>query len=211
VRSGSQILVNRWTTDDTGAVTDSSLYALSGTTLKLVAAGTGAGEAVAADSKRVALLRPDGTIALYSTTGTPLFSVTPEAQAEKVALSGRNLVALEPGGTLALYDARTGSLRQTFTLHGNPDVLLQRALAVQGNVAVYSTPVRNNGTLVRESAIRALDLANGKDREVGRLRGQITVAAINSTGLVYAADGLGAFGPSKLVFVPFERVAAAVS
>jgi hypothetical protein len=148
--------------------------------------------------------------------------VTPTAHAEEVALDGRNLVVLEPKGELALYDAGTGSLRKTFTLHGNPDLLRQGALfcrvhcnlAVKGDIAVYSTPLRSNaGQRITESAIRALNLSNGKDRPVGRLPGQINLARIDSSGLAYTnnnwTDSHGY--ENKLVFVPFRQVAAAVS
>ena len=44
------------------------------------------------------------------------------------------------------------------------------------------------------------------------LGGPITLAQIDSAGLVYASNGYGAFkaGNGTLVFMPFERVAAAV-
>jgi hypothetical protein len=212
VASGNRILVNRWTTNHTESIARGGLYALNGTRFDPVAIGDGTVEAVAADPKRVAVLHPDGTIGLYSTTGTSLFSITPRAHAEEVAVSGRNLVVLERHGKLALYDARTGSLRRTFTLYGNPDLLLGRALAVQGNIAAYSTPTHlsNGGAAVSESAIRTLNLGSGKDRTVGRLAGQITLARIDSFGLVYANSANG-WGRSEVVFLPFKQVAAAVS
>lgn len=218
VASGNRILVNRWRTNSTGSITHAGLYALNGTRFTPVATGAGTVRAVAADPKHVAVLHPDGTIGLYSTAGKPQAEVTPSAQAERVALSGHNLVVLEPHGKLALYGTRTGSLRKTFTLHGNPDLLLGQALAVQGNIAVYSTPARfskntDGESIVSESAIRALNLSNGKDRSVGRLPGQINLTRINSIGLVYTnnnwTDKNGY--ENKLVFVPFKQVAAAVS
>jgi WD40 repeat protein len=222
VASGNRILVNRWRTNSSGSITHAGLYALNGARFTPVATGAGTVRAVAADPKHVAVLHPDGTISLYSAAGRSLLSVTPTAQSEEVALNGRNLLVLEPKGTLALYDANTGSLRKTFTLHGNPDPLWQGALfcrvqcniAVQGNIAVYSTPVRSNADqVITESAIRALNLTTGKDRPVGRLPGQINLTRIDSTGLVYTnsnwTDKNGF--ENKLVFVPFKQVAAAVS
>jgi hypothetical protein len=214
VASGKRILVNRWRTNSSGSIADAGLYALNATRFKPVATGAGTVEAVAADSKRVAVLHPDGSLGLYSVAGKSLFSVTPTARAEKVALSGRNLVVLEPGGKLALYDARTGSLRKTFSLHGNPDLLLRQALAAHGNVAVYAAAVRFNASqgYVSESAIRALDLSTGKDSGLGRLPGQVTLASLDSAGLVYTNDFWTSKGyDNKLVFVPFRQIAAAVS
>jgi len=213
VASGNRILVNRWRTMSSGSITQAGLYSLNGTHFKLVATGAGTVEAVAADPKRVAVLHPDGTIGLYSTAGKPLTKVTPSARAERVVLSGRNLAVLEPHGKLALYDTRTGSLRKTFILHGNPDLLLGQALAVQGNIAVYSTPARFSKntageSIVSGSAIRALNLSTGKDRPVGSLPGHITLARMNSFGLVYSNYENG---PYRLAFRPFKQVAAAVS
>ena len=214
VGSGKRILVNRWTTDKTGMVSKAGLYALKGTALEPVARGSKTVEAAAADSRRVAVaqwrwLPGEKTIHVYSEAGKPLLSVTPRKQPEAIALSGRDLVVLTHNGKLFYYDARTGSLRKIFTPHG---VANQQVLAVHGDIAVYSTPVRHRGSGPK-SAIRALNLSTGKDRPVGALPGQITLARMDSTGLVYANN---LWSSSKgyvnqLVFLPFTQVAAAVS
>ena len=190
----------------------------------MVASGSETIEAVAADSKRVAVLQwrwhPSGnTIHVYSSTGRPLSDVRPKGPLE-IALSGRNLVVLEKAGRLALYDAVAGSLRRTFDLHaielskdkrpwGNPGWL--QALAVHGNIAVYSKPVRfTRSGNPRESAIHVLDLSTGKDRVIGRSPGQIPLARIDALGLVFAAEAEG-YARNSVVFVPLARVAAAVS
>jgi hypothetical protein len=204
VGSGTRVLANRWTTDTAGSITGGGLYALNGASLKRVAIGTGIVEVVAADSKHVAVLHPDGTISVFLTTGTAPAGVTPAAKALKVAISGRNLVVVERGGKLALYDARSGSLRKTFKLQGS--LSSSPALAVQGNVAVYST-----GRSIHKGWIRALNLSSGKDRQVGSLNHQISVARLDSVGLVYAnTDTPGGFA-ATIVFIPFKQVAAAVS
>ena len=61
-------------------------------------------------------------------------------------------------------------------------------------------------------AVRATNLTTGKDRVIGTLGGAITLAEIDSAGLVYASNGYGAFkaGNGTLVFMPFAPVAAAV-
>jgi hypothetical protein len=211
VSSGSQILANRWTTDDSGSVTDGGLYALNGTKMKSVATGPDTVAATSADGSRVAVLRPSGIVAVYSTAGGSPLTVTPTPRARAVALSGRNLVVLEFGGTLGVFDSHTGALRKNFTLHGDSKLL--QALAVHGNVAVYSKPVRFKTDAVSVGAIHAINLSTGKDRAVGTLNGAITLAEIGSAGLVYASNGYGAFkaGNGTLAFMPFARVAAAVS
>jgi hypothetical protein len=86
--------------------------------------------------------------------------------------------------------------------------------AVHGEIAVYSAPVHHSGSgPIGKSAIRALNLSTGKDRPVAYLRGQIALARMDSTGLVYAND---LWTSSKgyldrIAFLPFKAVAAAVS
>jgi hypothetical protein len=90
----------------------------------------------------------------------------------------------------------------------------QQALAVHGDIAVYSTPVHYSGSGPRvKSVIRALNLSTGKDRPVGYLPGEITLASMDSTGLVYATTaGRPARGTSTgSSSSPLEQVAAAVS
>jgi hypothetical protein len=211
VSSGSQILANRWTTDGSGSVTDGGLYAVNGAKMSSVASGPDTVEAASADGSRVVVLRSSGIVAVYSTAGGSPLTVTPAPRARAVALSGRNLVVLEFGGKLGVFDSQTGALRKTFTLHGNPKFL--QALAVHGNVAVYSKPVHFKTDAVSVGAIHAINLSTGKDRVVGTLNGAITLAQIGSAGLVYASNGYGAFraGNGTLAFTPFARVAAAVS
>lgn len=211
VVSSNRILVNRWSTNASGSIASAGLYVLSGTRLAPIAAGAGTVAAVAADSKRVAALRTNGSIGVYSAAGKHLATVIPSARTEQVALSGRNLLVLEPNSQLALYDADTGSLRKTFILHGHPDQLERQALAVHNGIAVYSTPTRGKaGGVVTATAIRAIKLSSGRDRLVGSRPGQITIARLSSFGLVYAGNG-NTFGPNRLVFVPLAKVAAAVS
>ncbi len=205
VASGNRTLVNRWTTDASGAITSGGLYTLTGTRFGPLATATKAVEAVAADASRVAVLQwrwnqPATTIRVFSSTGTSLFAITPAGTPLAVALSGRNLVVLEPKGKLALYDGSSGSLRKTFNL---PASATPKTLAVYNNIVVYA----DGGT------IHALNVANGKDRPVGHLPAQITLARINATGLVYTNNlWTEAHGYQvQLVFVPFKQVAAAVS
>lgn len=217
VASGNRILVNRWRTDTSGTITGGGLYALEGSKFRPVAGGAHSVQAVAADSQHVAVLQwrwlgPAKTMRVYSSHGTLLWSAKPKVWPPLgVAVSGRNLVVLEINGTLAVYDVRTGVLRRTFNLHakelskdkrpyGNPRWL--QALAVQGNIAVYSKPVRFNPLgNPRVSALHALNLSSGKDRVVGRSPGQIVLARMDSVGLVYATSAEG-YAPNRVVFAP---------
>ena len=198
VGSGNVIALNRWTTDSQGEMTSGGLYALEGTQTKSIATGANTVSAVSADGGREAVLRSDGSVAVYSKSGTVLATVNPPS-AEAVALSGKNLVVLSKGRTLELYDAHTGSLQKTLSSHGKGG---PQNLDVQGNVATYTS----------NSSVRAVNLSSGKDRVVGTLGNRIAFARIDSAGLAYAANGTRAsFGKSTLVFVPLARVKAAVS
>jgi hypothetical protein len=208
VASGGEILVNRWTTDTSGAITGGGLYALHGTKLKPFALGGTAVEAVAADSNRIAVEQwrwyyPDPTISVYSSRGELRTTVTPAAQPRAVALSGRNLVVLEPR-KLVLYDAQTGAPTKTFTLHNGWQA---DAIAVHGNVAAYST-----ATFRRDNSVRALNLATGKDSFIGRLRGRIQQLRMDSAGVAYANNAWSSKHgyQVELVFRPLAELAAAV-
>jgi hypothetical protein len=210
VCTGERIYFNQWTTNDAGTMANGSLLALDGKKPKGVADGNATVQAVSADPSRVAVLRGDGTVGLYTTAGKPALTVMPPS-AREVAVNGRNLVVLEADGTLAVYGSATGSLKRTFQLPGDPTTL--SALAVRGNVAVYSKPVQFKTDAVSKSAIHAINLVTGKDSVVGRLGGDISLSSIDSAGLVYASNGYGAFraGNATLVFVPLKKVADAVS
>jgi hypothetical protein len=106
-----------------------------------------------------------------------LTTVTPAAQPKQVALSGRNLLVLLPSAKLAVYDAQTGALKTTYTLV-NPK--RSHAIAVHGNIAVYSTAIR------RRAYVRALNLTTGKDLVIDELRGQIAQLRMSRNGVAYA-------------------------
>jgi hypothetical protein len=192
VGSGGFIALNRWTTDGTGSITAGELDLLVGTKLKQVATGPDTVEAASVDGGRIAVLRPDGTVGLYSTSSAqPRLAVSP-ANAEAVALSGRNLVVLTAGHKLEVLDAKTSVLvlRKTFSVHGtNPS-----NLDVQGNIAIYTTG----------SSVHAVNLTSGKDRVAAKLHAAVAHARIDSAGLAYA-------GTRTLGFLSFKRVAAAVA
>ena len=194
VGSGSLLAVNRWTTDGNGALAGGGLYLIDGTKLKQIG-GVDTVQAAAADGGRVLVLRSDGTVAMYSSSGALLRTVTPSS-AGAVALSGHNLVVLTKTRTLELYYAPSGSGLKSFPLHGSQ---APGNLDVQRNLAIYSAG----------GSVHALNLGNGKDRVVGKLRGGIGLARIGTGGVVYTNSSLASKG--TLVFAPWARVAAAVA
>ena len=200
VGSGNLIAANRWTTDAVGHVTAGELDLLGGTKLKRIATGPNAVQAAVADGGRVAVLRADGSVALYSTRGELLLTVDTPSNTVAVALHGKSLVVATKTRQLELYNANTGSLRKTFTAGGSKQ---PRNLDVQGNIAIYTT-----GT---SGVLHGVNLSSGKDRVIAEPHGGVYLAQMDAAGLVYTDNGFERnFGKGKLVFLPFVRVKAAV-
>jgi hypothetical protein len=151
-------------------------------------------EAAVATGSRVAVLRQDGSVGIYSSSGTSLLNL-PLAAGKAVALNGRNLLVLMKLRTLQLYSAKTGARERTFALHGT---VAPRNLDVQGKIALYTTG----------SAVHLVNLSSGKDRVFAEHRRGVLFAAIDDAGLVYGGNRCGP--KVKLIFVPFARVSAAV-
>lgn len=199
VGSGNLLFANRWTTNALGDVTAGQLDLLSGSGLKQIAAGASTVEAAAADGGRAAVLHPDGSVALYSAAGKLLETVdTPNAEA--VALKGKSLLVGTKDRQLLLYNARTGSLRKTFSARSNRQ---PRNLDVQGNIAIYTTG--------SAGVLHAVNLSTGKDTVIAERHGGVEFAHIDSAGLAYAGNGFGTnFGKATLTFLPLARLEAAV-
>jgi hypothetical protein len=137
---------------------------------------------------------------LYSAAGKLLVSVNP-ADAEAVALRGQNLLVGTKTQQLQLYNARTGSLRRTYSTRSTKQ---PRNLDVLGNIAIYTTG--------SAGVLHALNLSSGKDSVIAERRGGVLFAHMDSAGLVYAGNGSGTnSGKGTVVFVPLARVKAAVS
>ena len=197
VGSESLLAVNRWATDATGAVTTAGLSTIGAHKLRRVASGTSSLLAMSADAGRIAVLRSAGSVGLYSAAGRPLWTATPTS-AQQVAVQGNYLVVLTKTRTLAVYDSHTGSLLKTLAVRGRSP----QNLDVQANVAVY--------TAGRE--LHVVNLKTGRDRVLATMSHGIEFGQIEAAGVVYAGNvpqGTKVLG--TLAYVPFARVAAAVS
>jgi hypothetical protein len=201
------LAVNRWNADDQGAVTEARLVLIGARGLQRIAVGEQTLLATSADAGRIAVLRLDGTVGVYATSGKLLLNVEPTS-ARDLALNGRFLVVQTKGRKLEVYDSHTGSLLKTLSVRG-PATATAQHLDVEGNLAVYTV----------WPDVRVVKLTTGKDRAVGTLRGFRLVdrvfAQIEPVGVVYA--GTVRNRPARwqqagtLVFVPFAHVAKAVS
>jgi hypothetical protein len=204
VGAGNLLWVNRWSADGSGAITRAGLHLLGTMSLKRIAAGAPTILARSADVNRVAVLRSDGTVAVYSTAGKVLLQVAP-SQAQAIALNGRFLAVITKARKLEVYESIRGSLLKTISIRGDRRYAPAN-LDLEGKFAVY--------TLYRD--LHALNLVTGKDRVLGTMKGRgIGFAQIEPAGVAYAGNvrnkPVRGSETGTIVFVPFARVVSAVS
>jgi hypothetical protein len=195
VSDGSRISYSTWTTTSTQAVTASALWRIAGPQGVELASGSGGAVSASADAGRVALLRPDGTVAVYGIGGQLLRTVAPSS-AQAVALSGELLAVLTKTKTVDVYDRGTGALMHSWPIAGGA----APKLTAGGGIAVYVT----------WRSIHALDLLTGKDAVVATQSTAIEDARLDGVGLLYDYNLPWATHTGKIVFVPFATVADAV-
>lgn len=197
VGSANVLAVNRWTTGRDGTITRAGLDIIGTLGLKRAASGAATLAAGSAYGSRIAIVRSNGTVGIYSTGGRLLLSVTPPSVRE-VALTGTYLVTLTKARTLEVYDAARGTHRKTLRTRG---AALPANLDVSNGVAVY--------TAGRE--LHGASLTTGKDRVLATMSRGIKFAQLEPAGAVYAGN---VFSRGRtlgtLTFVPFARVAAAL-
>ena len=207
VGSGNLIAVNRWTTDADIAVTAGELDVLSGGRLKKVATGAGTVQAAVADGGRVAVLRTDGTVALYSAAGQLLL---------RRCIPRRTRKRLRSRARASWWVPRRDSLSCTTPTPGRcarrsprtrRSARLARLRATSMPKAI--SPSTRRGML---ESLHAVNLSTGKDRVIAKPRGGVVLAQIDSAGLAYAGNGFGThYGKGTLVFIPFAKIKAAIS
>jgi hypothetical protein len=195
VSDGTRISYATWTTTGAQAVTTSALWRVSGGSAHVLAQGSGAVVSASADAGRVALLRSDGTVAVYGLTG-PLLQTIPVGPAQAVTLSGDIVAVLTKAHTVEVYNRLTGALRHTWPIASGPGP----QLSASGDVAVYVT----------WRSIHALNLLTGQDAIVATAKRAINDAAFDSTGLLYDYNLNWTASAGRIVFTPFTRLAAAV-
>lgn len=181
VSDGTRISYSTWTSSGAGA-----LHRFP--TTKSLAADAAAIADSSADAGRVAVLRADGSVAIFGITGRLLRTIQ-TTNARAIALSGNLLSVVVAGGTVNVYDRTTGAL-----LHTWPIAPGATSIDASKGIATY----------VAGAAVHVLDLSTGRDVTVvtGKRR-QVSGARIDSAGLLYAFDtrSLG-----KIAFVPFSTV-----
>jgi WD40 repeat protein len=199
--SGNVLAVSRWTTQH-NAISDERLSLIdSKGRLRVIASGPGTIASVAADARRIAVLRPDGTVGMFSSAGGLLLNVTPSS-VQEVALGGGKLVVLTgTRKTLEVYDSTSGKLLHVWELAtgraGN--------LRAYGRIGVYSTPFGHSSQY-----LHVIDLLTGKEFVLPNTHHPWAVPAlVGRLGLVYGIIPTPFPGHTgTLVFLPARTVLA---
>ena len=192
--SGPLLAVNQWVTDEGGVVGTARLRTVTGG-LRTIASGAQTLQAGSTDGKRIAVVREDGSVALYSSAGALLRRVQPSAPAE-VALGGGYLAVLTKANTIEVYSASTG--KRLFTRHPAKGAA---SLDVEGSLAVYAAP-KPGGRELR--TVHVLRLRTGKDTVLTTQARRVVDVQIEAPGVAYAVYRPGYRG--AVVFVPISRV-----
>jgi hypothetical protein len=190
VGGGDRLAVNRWSTDDQNDITKGSLQRIADR-LTTIALGASTLDASSLDLRRVAVLRPEGTVALYDTdTGKVLLIVTPSS-ARAVALRNDYLVVLTKSKTLEIYDAHTGALVKKWPVAAGAG-----RLDVHSGLAVYAVG----------RTVHVLRLSDGKDAVLATAPRAIEGLQIEAPGIVYAYNTVeGIKDVGNLAFVPLAK------
>ena len=212
VGSGNTLAVSRWREtpkpDWSGTtITNAVLDLVGAAGLRPIVTGEEAIVSRSADANRVAVLRADGTVGIYSSKGALLRKITPTS-AQEIALGGGRLVVLTSAKTLETYGSETGAPRESWPIRAQGSV---GRLQSYGRIALYSVD-----PLSRNRDLRLLDLKTGKGLVLPRqARSGWNDASVGALGIVYAVNSYKAYGgrhPSgSLVFVPTARVLAGIA
>ena len=215
--TGKLLVVSRWTTapNPGGSTFETisnarlSLISATGGRLHPIAGGEDSIVSASVDSGHVAVLRPNGSVGIYSATGVLLRQITPSS-AQEIALGGGRLVVLTKTKTLDVYDAKTGAFEHSWPVKTKAH-LQAGYLRAYGRIALFSVaPGRSSRNL------RFMDLKTGRNVALPTIfRSAWSDASVGPLGVVYAVSNGKAYGghvPSgTLVFLSTARVLADIS
>ena len=164
VGSGKVLAVSRWTTkpnaDFSGnEISNARMSVIPATRkpLRMIASGEQSIVSASSDASRMAVLRPDDSVGIYSATGVLLRQIRPSS-AKEIAYGGGRLAVLTDTKTLEVYDSRSGKLLHTWPIHTKRSYLQAGKLSAYGRIGLYVVwPI--SGT----QRIHLVDLANGKE------------------------------------------------
>jgi hypothetical protein len=194
--SGNLLVVDKWASGTAGLVADASLRSIAGVRLTTIATGRNVIVSESVDQGRIAVLRQDGSVGLYTAKGKPTLAITPTS-AKEIALRKGYLVVLTKTRTLEIYNSATGKLIRTLTIPGGA-----AHLDVYANTAVFAVWRK----------LYAVQLTTGKSAVVASARRAIVSDQLEAPGLVYAYNTVrGIREVGNLVFVPLQTVKGDVS
>jgi hypothetical protein len=217
VGSGSVLAVSRWTTTpnaDLSAMTTSkqrlSVIDPRRSVLRVIATGDTTVVSASADRSRVAVLRADDSVGIYSATGALLKQIAPSS-AKEIAYGGGRLVVLTDAKTLEVYDARSGALLHTWPIHTKAPYLQPGNLRAYGRIGLYFADTRH-----LSQRMHLVDLATGKELVFppnSHPWGSAN-AAVGPLGVVYSVNtyrfGSNPKRVGTLVFEPSAKVLAMI-
>jgi len=190
VSDGSRIAYSTWSVQKGTTVTQGALHRIPGTAP--LAGDSAAVVDASADAGRVAVLRADGSVAIFGLSGALLQTIIPPP-ARAIALDGGLLAVLTTSRTVAVYDRTDGTL-----LHTWPIAAGAMTIDASGGIAVYATLYASPGS------VHALDLATGADATLFSAHAHVSGARIGTPGVLYGYDTRT---EGKIVFVPLASVA----
>jgi hypothetical protein len=207
--SGRLLVVSRWTTRPTPGgpnfeeIVSGSLSLISpaGGRLHPLVAGVQSVVSSSVDAGRIAVLRHDGSVGIYSAAGALLRQIMPSS-AQEIALGGGHLVVLTKTKTLEVYKAQSGALEHSWPIKTTRAYLQVGHLQAYGRIAVFVVDPRYSN-----HNLTIFDLKTGKRLFLPwQPRSRWNDATVGSLSIVYA-DSHRASG--TLVFLPTARVLAA--
>jgi WD40 repeat protein len=215
--SGDVLAVSRWTTTprtDASGLTISnarlSLIERGRNPLRVIASGAKSIVSAAVDGRRIAVLRPDDSIGIYSSKGLLVREITP-GSAMELAFGGGRVVVLTNTKTLEVYDAGTGELLHTWRIPVSAPYVQPGHLSAYGRIGVYVVDAR-----YLASRLHVIDLASGKEVVLPASDHGVRDAVVGPLGLVYAVNKMyfGVKPPRRtgtFVFLTSKRVLAGIA
>jgi hypothetical protein len=192
VGAGNVLAANMWTTAGLkNMVLTATLNRVNGTGLHPIASGVDSMVARSTDGARVAVLRSNGTVGVYSSAGGPPLQIAPTSSKE-IALRGDLLAVLTKTRGIEVYNSHTGA-----RLHTWPVPSAAAHLDLASGLAVYA--------LGRQ--IHVLNVTTGRDRVLDALTHRVAAVELEPQGLVYVVNKrLGRRTVARLFFVPMKRL-----
>ena len=191
--------VDHWATDSAGAVNSARLQRI-GARLGDLVQGRDGMLAESTDGRLVAVLRENGTIALYSTGGALLRTVTPKQGAREIAVRGDYLAVLTKAETMDVYNSHSGRRLRTWRVARSA-----QSLDVSSGLATYVAPLPSTpGAAPRVVHVRRLK--SGRDRVLATTPPELVGVRLEPAGLAYAFSRFFPGRPGGVVFVPMRSV-----